>query len=71
MCETSTKPLGRPPKRDLSYVQLEYYVDERDVEGWIRRAEECVRLKGYTWDEASGYVLYHIRGGRRLSYAHK
>ena len=46
--ETSNKPLGRPPKRDLSYVQLEYYVDERDVEGWIRRAEECVRLKGYT-----------------------
>ena len=61
--ETSTKPLGRPPKIDLSYVQLEYYVDERDVEGWIRRAEECVRLKGYTGDEAAGYVLYHIGGG--------
>ena len=62
----STKPLGRPHKRDLSYVQLEYYVDERDVEGWIRRAEECVRLKGYTWDEAAGYVLYHIRGGSKI-----
>ena len=64
--EASTKPLGIPPNRDLSYVQLEYYVDERDVEGWIRRAEEYVRLKGYTGDEAAGYVLYHIRRGAKI-----
>ena len=35
----STKPLGRPPKRDVSYVKLDNYIDERDVEGWIMRAE--------------------------------
>ena len=41
-------------------------VDDRDVEGWIRRAEECVRLMGYKMEEAAGYILYHIRGGAKI-----
>ena len=64
--ETSTKPVGRPPKRYLSDVQLEYYVDERDVEGWIRIAEECVRLKGYTGDEAAGTYYTISVGGAKI-----
>ena len=53
--ETSTKPVGRPLKRDTSYVKLYNYVDDRDVEGWIRSAEECVRLLAI-----KGKILYHI-----------
>ena len=33
MAAESTKPLGRPPKRDVSYVKLENYIDESDVDG--------------------------------------
>ena len=61
--ESSTKPVDRPPKRDTSYVKLDNYVDDIDVEGWIRRAEECIILMGYKGKEAAGYILYHIRGG--------
>ena len=59
----STKLLGRPSKRDVSYVKLDNYIDDRDVECWIMRAEECVRLRGIKEVEAAGYVLYHIQGG--------
>ena len=66
MTEESTKPLGRPPKRDTNYVKLDNYIDESDVEGWIMRAEECVRLRGMKGDEAVVYILYHIQGGAKL-----
>ena len=66
MTEESTKPLGKPPKRDTNYVKLDNYIDESDVEGWIMRAEECVRLRGMKGDEAAGYILYHIQGGAKL-----
>ena len=64
--ETTTKPLGRSPKIDISYVKLDKYVDERAVEGWIRRAEECVRLMGYKGEEAAGYILYYFRGRAKI-----
>ena len=46
--------MGRPPKRDTRYVTLENNVDDRDVEGWIMRAEECVRLMGYKGEKQRG-----------------
>lgn len=60
------KPVGRPPKMDLSYVKLEIFEDGSNVDDWVRRAKECVKLKRISGDEAAGYVLYHIHGAAKL-----
>ena len=64
--DKSTKPEGRPPKRDLSYVKLLYFNDGIDVNEWIGMAEEFVTFLGHNGEEAAGYILYHIRGGAKI-----
>ena len=57
-----SKTVGRPAKKDVGYVKLDMYEVDMDVLEWIERAKECVRLLGKKGDDATGYVLYHIRG---------
>ena len=63
--DKDTKPVGRPPKRDSSYVKLSNFSDGIDVNEWINMADECVSLLGFKGEEAAGFILYHIRGGGR------
>ena len=64
--DKDTKPVGRPPKRDSSYVKLSNFSDGIDVNEWINMVDECVSLLGFKGEEASGFILYHIRGGAKL-----
>ena len=61
-----SKPVGRPAKKDLAYVKLDYFNEGTDAGEWIARAEECVDLLGHKGEDAAGYILYHIRGGAKL-----
>ena len=47
----------------MSYVKLEDFDEETDVEEWVMMATECVRLKGLI--EVAGYILYHIKGAAK------
>ena len=64
--DKDTKPVGRPPKRDSSYVKLSNFSDGIDVNKWINMADECVILLGFKGEEAAGFIIYHIRGGAKL-----
>ena len=42
--EEDKNPVGRPAKRDFSWLKLRKYDGDSDVEEWIGEAEECVKL---------------------------
>ena len=59
-----SNPLGRPAKKDLSYVKLDCFNEGTDTVEWIARAEECIELLLRRGEDAAVYILYHIRGGQ-------
>ena len=65
MTDTKT-PVGRPAKKDLSYVKLVFFDEGSDVDEWIASAVECVSLLNYKGEKAAAYILYHIRGGAKI-----
>ena len=65
MTDTKT-PVGRPAKKDLSYVKLVFFDEGSDVDEWIASAVECMSLLNYKGEEAAAYILYHIRGAAKL-----
>ena len=64
--DKDTKPVGRPPKRDSSYVKLSNFSDGIDVNEWINMADECVSLLGFKGDPRGGSWIYTLphTGGR-------
>ena len=67
--EGEKKHVGRPPKKDTSFVKLVIYEGDTGVEEWIASAKEAVQLKSLTGEEAVGYITYHIRSGAKVEIA--
>ena len=65
MTDTKT-PVGRPAKKDLSYVKLVFFDEGSDVDEWVASAVECVSLLNYKGEESASYILYHIRCAAKL-----
>ena len=61
-----SKSVGRPAKRDYSYVKLDALEDNTIVNTWIEEAKECVAIRGLKGEEATSYVMYHVRGGAKI-----